>query len=203
MIAWRDCIVHIEDPGSKFSPIIVWVPETRSGVLIQTAGSLWTPVITTGSLLQPPQEELEEEMLQWSQTSALEFWEVACCALPGRLIYWTPWPFGLRGKRYPSSSSLPTPTHIRARDARSWDSLAPSHSWAAAGRAAPLLVSSDFWVSPKQLIAGVILNRRQTSISTHEEYPNRIRMLPRTDKLKEAAPKCRCLWQTSYPPVQP
>ena len=56
-----DCVVDIEDLGGRCSPIVVRVPETRSGLPIQTAHSLLTPVITTGSLVQPPQEELEED----------------------------------------------------------------------------------------------------------------------------------------------
>lgn len=53
-----DCVVDMEDPGGRCSPVVVTVPGMRSGLPIQRVGSL---LITTRSLVLPPKEELEEE----------------------------------------------------------------------------------------------------------------------------------------------
>lgn len=50
-----------EDPDSRFSPVVLVAPETRSGLSIQMAGNLLPPVITRRSLQQLSQEELNEE----------------------------------------------------------------------------------------------------------------------------------------------
>lgn len=69
--------------------------------MIQMAGSLWTPVITTGSLLQPPREELEEEELEEEGCNDLKPLPLNSERLPDRLIYWTPHLLVYRGNVIP------------------------------------------------------------------------------------------------------